>query len=68
MFTLVNAAARGRLIALLFHSLESSSKMILPFPEHINPNLVITLWAGLRGPRSEHSKELIEPSMQKIQR
>ena len=46
--TLVDAATRGRLIALLFHCLESSSKMISPFLERINPNLVIMLSAVLR--------------------
>ena len=29
--TLVDAATQGRLIVLLFHSLESSSRMISPF-------------------------------------
>ena len=48
--TLVDAAAQGRLIALLFHSRESSSKKISPLSERINPNLVITLSAVLRGP------------------
>ena len=52
--TLVDAAARGRLIMLLFHAVESSSKMISPFPERINLNSVITLSAGPRGPRSEY--------------
>ena len=46
--TFVDAATRGRLIALLFHCLESSSKMISPFLERINPNLVIMLSAVLR--------------------
>ena len=46
--TLVDAASRGRLIALFFHCLESSSKMISPFLERINPNLVIMLSAVLR--------------------
>ena len=46
--TLVDAATRGRLIALLSHCLESSSKMISPFLERINPNLVIMLSAVLR--------------------
>ena len=50
-------AQRGRLIALLFHSVESSSKMIPPFPEHINPNLVLTLSVSLRGTRSEYPKK-----------
>ena len=56
MDTLVDAADRGRLIVLLFHSSESSFKMISPFPEHINPNLVITLSRDVRGPRSEYPK------------
>ena len=41
--TLVDAAAWGHFIALLFHFLEFSSKMISPFLERINPNLIITL-------------------------
>ena len=51
--TLVDAAARGRLTALLFHFLQKIS----PFPERMNPNLVITLSAVLCGPRSEYPKE-----------
>ena len=48
--TLIDAAARGRLIAPLFHSFESSATMISPFPECINPNLVITFSVVQRGP------------------
>ena len=55
--TLIDVDARGRLIALLFHSVKSSSKMIPPFPERINPNLVLTLSVGLRGTRSQYPKK-----------
>ena len=55
--TLIDVDFRGRLIALLFHSVESSFKMIPPFPERINPNLVLTLSVGLRGTRSQYPKK-----------